>query len=404
MIYGFQIGREPLLSVMELEAVCRARKIQSKLTVLTQSVVLVEAEDLPKDIIDLLGGSIKFGRLLEEIDAAEFLDDPLHILSDEAFIQEAFGDEESVAFALSAYGDLPRAFRKQMKPLGIAWKKLLKSRFGHVRYVESKDETTSSVTVARNKLLRGCDLWLVFANQQVYAIKTLDVQDYRSFSDRDFGRPRRNAKNGMLPPKLARMMVNLAEVDASSVLHDPFVGSGTILQEAGLLGVRHLIGTDINQQNVSDTEENLSWLAERTDKKWDAQLSQADIHALRAQESSEVTHIVAEIDLGAPLIRRATGRDVAKRIQETEKIIDSLFAYARLLPNLKSLVVALPFWPQTDGTISRVSYSIPSGFQQLDAKQYAKIFSDELSPRKGFDYMRPDQFVGREIIVIRKSE
>lgn len=403
MRYAFQIGREPLLSVIELEAVFRTRHIQSRLTVLTQSVVLVEADDLPKDIIDILGGSIKFGRLLEEIDIAEFLDDPLHVLSDEAFIQEAFGEEESVSFALSAYGDVPRAFRKQMKPLGIAWKKILKNRFRHVRYVESKDETTSSVTVARNKLLRGCDLWLVFANEQVYAIKTLDVQDYRSFSDRDFGRPRRNAKNGMLPPKLARMMVNLSGATALSILHDPFVGSGTILQEAALLGIQNLIGTDIDARNIQDTKENLAWLAERTDKKWTVRLEPVPVQTLDSAANADVTHVVAEIDLGAPLIRKATERDITDRTKETEKIIDSLFTYVRSLPNVKSLVVAVPFWPHDNGKISRVFFSIPQGFSALDAKQYERIFPHEISSRGGLDYMRPDQFVGREILILQNT-
>ena len=404
MIYAFQLGREPLLSVMELDAACRARGIISTLTVLNESVALVEAEDMPNNIIDMLGGSIKFGRLIEIIDSAQFMDDALSILSAETFLQGAFSDEESVAFAFSAFGDVPSGFYKKLKPLAISWKKFLKSRFRHVRFVESKDETTSSVTVSRNKLLRGCDLWIVFSNEQVYTIKTLDVQDYRSFSDRDFGRPRRNAKNGMLPPKLARIMVNLSGANPSSVLHDPFVGSGTILQEAGLLGIQNLIGTDINSQNVSDAHDNLEWLQERTDKRWTARVAQADIQKLTPSAYSDVTHVVAEIDLGDPLTKKATAREVLNRITEAEQLTQALFAYATSLPRCASIVVALPFWPQNDGKIGRVPYTIPAGFTQLKDEQYAKAFPRELSPRGGFDYIRPDQFVGREIMVINKSK
>jgi len=404
MIYAFQLGREPLLSVMELDVVCRARGIASTLTVLNQSVALVEADDMPNDIIDVLGGSIKFGRLIKVIDGVQFMNDALNILSSEAFIQEAFGEEESIAFAFSAFGEVPSGFQKKLKPLAISWKKFLKGRFRHVRFVESKDETTSSVTVSRNKLLRGCDLWMVFAHGQVYAIKTLDVQDYRSFSDRDFGRPRRNAKNGMLPPKLARIMVNLSDANSLSVLHDPFVGSGTILQEAGLLGVQNLIGTDIDPQNISDAEANLEWLKERTDKHWTVRLVQADIRTLTSLAYSDVTHVVAEIDLGDPLTQKATTREVSNRITEAEQLVQVLFTYAVSLSKCVALVVALPFWPQSDGKIGRVPYVIPSGFTQLKAEQYAKTFPRELSPRGGFDYIRQDQFVGREIVVIGKSK
>jgi len=43
--------------------------------------------------------------------------------------------------------------------------------------------------------------------------QTEAVQPYKQWSARDFGRPARDPKSGMLPPKLARLMINLSGVD-----------------------------------------------------------------------------------------------------------------------------------------------------------------------------------------------
>ena len=66
-----------------------------------------------------------------------------------------------------------------------------------------------------------------------------------------------------MPPRLARMMVNLSSCGKGKVLLDPFCGVGTILQEALLEGAS-VIGTDANAWCVKASEENLDWLARST--------------------------------------------------------------------------------------------------------------------------------------------
>ena len=52
-----------------------------------------------------------------------------------------------------------------------------------------------------------------------------------------------------LHPKLARAMVNLTGAEENEVILDPFCGSGGILIEAGLIGMKN-IGYDINKKMV----------------------------------------------------------------------------------------------------------------------------------------------------------
>jgi tRNA (guanine10-N2)-dimethyltransferase len=59
-----------------------------------------------------------------------------------------------------------------------------------------------------------------------------------------------------LDPVLARVMVNLSEVQAGGSILDPFCGTGGILIEAGLCGIE-VCGLDIQKEMVEGARENL---------------------------------------------------------------------------------------------------------------------------------------------------
>ncbi len=61
----------------------------------------------------------------------------------------------------------------------------------------------------------------------------------------------------VLYPKFARALVNLAKVKPGEILLDPFCGTGSILLEAGLVGV-HAVGLDINRKMCKGSLLNLS--------------------------------------------------------------------------------------------------------------------------------------------------
>ena len=61
-----------------------------------------------------------------------------------------------------------------------------------------------------------------------------------------------------LHPKIARVMVNLSTVEKGNVLLDPFCGTGGILIEAGLLGIK-TIGVDIEKKMIEGCKQNLKF-------------------------------------------------------------------------------------------------------------------------------------------------
>jgi len=60
-----------------------------------------------------------------------------------------------------------------------------------------------------------------------------------------------------LHPRLARALVNLSNIQKNKVLLDPFCGTGGILLEAGLIGVK-IIGSDIEEKMIEGCKKTLS--------------------------------------------------------------------------------------------------------------------------------------------------
>jgi len=64
---------------------------------------------------------------------------------------------------------------------------------------------------------------------------------------------------GVLKPKIARALVNLCRIKPAECLVDPFVGTGGVLLEAGLMGIR-VIGLDVQEKMVAGASRNLEEL------------------------------------------------------------------------------------------------------------------------------------------------
>lgn len=84
---------------------------------------------------------------------------------------------------------------------------------------------------------RGAEILLIAAaDGSVIIARRPPCKDIDGYTVRDRGRPKRDARVGMLPPKLAQIIVNLAadqaEPTPSHTILDPFRGTGVVLQEA----------------------------------------------------------------------------------------------------------------------------------------------------------------------------
>ncbi len=167
----------------------------------------------------------------------------------------------------------------------------------------------------------------VFVSDKAHAGLTLFEQDKRAIDGR---RPVRRPffSPVTLHPKLARSLVNLARLPNGGRVLDPFCGTGGILIEAGLMGMR-VAGSDIEWTMVEGARQNLRHygIAE-------PRLFQSDI--------GEVPLSIGEIGVDGVVTDVPYGRASGTRGEKVAGIYGRLFDTASsLLGSGKRLVVAV---------------------------------------------------------------
>ena len=401
MQYAFVLGREPAISTAELIAALNAADagFDAKTSVFTPAVMIATVEkQLDADFFHRLGGSIKMARVVKESQNID--QDLLKLL-------EAAAGEKSLDFGLSLYdlgADPARArmFGKWMKPLSLELKNQLKAGGRGARAVMAEGLALSSVQVDKNKLVgKGAEFLILAGPKATWLARTLAVQAFEDFSERDFGRPKADAKSGMLPPKLARMMVNIASGPVTETLLDPFCGSGTVLNEAATLGYRDLIGSDISEKAISDTKDNFAWLAKERGLKVRFEAFVSDVKNLPEKIApGSVSTIVCEPYLGPPLKGTESDQKIHFEYLELMGLYRRAFdAFSKILKPGGKVVFVFPFFGSKHVNILRELEDY--GFRAEGLLPGLAVTALNARSSTGLVYKRPDQRVGRDIFRFR---
>ncbi|MCX8173457.1 MAG: methyltransferase domain-containing protein [Thermoplasmata archaeon] len=134
-----------------------------------------------------------------------------------------------------------------------------------------------------------------------------------------------------LHPKVARAMVNLAEVRDGTVVLDPFCGTGGILIEAGLLGAR-VLGNDIREDIIAGAGKNLGACG-------------IENFELFCGDVGELSSKVGEVD--AIITDPPYGRSTTTKKEPVSSLYRRSFeTFATILPEGKRLVIILPSKPE----------------------------------------------------------
>ena len=385
-------GQAPDLAQAEIWSVYHK---QAKNIDFRSNFTILELDLDPENIQNRLGGTIK---------VAEYLDSftDLGQLSPQWWVEKLnLNKDHKANFGFSLYNSNSKKYL-QIKKIALSVKKELKAKGYKARLVTSQDLDMSSVVVKTNHLL-GNELLIIHEAGQYILALTKSVQDFEDYAERDMNRPGRDDKSGMLPPKVAKMMINLLGDDKKRILLDPFCGSGTILHEAILLGYKKLYGTDNSPQAITDSQKNIAWFRKQYTHNFEVKFIQVNAKELtRYLKKSEVDCIVSEPFMGpAPEIIRQNDLDYfytlsqnlaelyAKAFQEFSKI---------LLPGAKIIFVC-PVFNVRDKKI-----------EALDIKRLEKTgFKNIRLPLKyqatkngQILYQRPGQKVARQITIWEK--
>lgn len=398
--YIFFLGVNPDLSRAEIEAVLRARARQAAVEEATDEYLMAALPSpLDEELQDVLGGSDRFGIVLAAMPNAPAAEEVAKFLT---------LTNKKVSLGLSSMGVDLKYLTTLANTLKAGWQ----DKGGRMRFVlpTGRAERLNAAQVMAHRLDEhpNAELTIVRLQNATYAIvRTLAVQDIRSYELRDTRRPARDARVGMLPPKLAQIMINLAAGSltpsgASSPLSllDPFCGMGTIVQEGWLMDCQ-MTGSDGSPRMIKATQKNLSWLQDHFSVSPTLAprlfVHQADTRwSRRWQEQFDA--VVTEPILGKPVKRPLPPRELARRMNELGNLYHSVFR--TLLPVLRPggvVVFALPAWRSRSGW-----QLYPLHF--LDAIErlgYSKLQLGN-EERGTFLYARPDALVGRELTMWQK--
>ncbi|HEU5004871.1 MAG TPA: hypothetical protein VFT49_02165 [Candidatus Saccharimonadales bacterium] len=368
------LGRQPKLGAAELESLFGADHVKyaGKFALL----------DLPGEEINFkrLGGTVKTARILATLPytnwpkVAAYLRDsvPEHLKS---------AEPGKFTLGISVYG--LSAKPNDINKLNLGLKKQIRASGRPVRVVPNKTLDLNSAQVLHNGLTRrgAWELLLVRHGEQTLIAQTLFIQDIETYAARDQNRPKRDARVGMLPPKLAQIIVNLATGQIEQRLNstedrpkvrilDPFCGTGVILQEAMLMGYS-VMGTDLEPRMVDFTKQNLAWLVEREPK----------IETQATVEVGDATNyswpgfsvVASEIFLGRPLAKLPSQTDLKQIISDTNTITKKFLAnIAGQLKSGQRMCLAVPAWRIDNDILQKLRLSEAQGSGEQRAETYTK--------------------------------
>ena len=391
------LGRQPAISIAELERVYGDVSWFSDLSALVQTPADADYIDIQR-----LGGSQKAGRVVLQIPGRDWRAASLKIV--QHYSQAWARREGKVTLGISAYGftEGPRDIQKT----GLVLKSKLKSSGTSLRLVPNQESALSTATSHHNKLGLAdnkVELIVVRGQSGIIVAESTGSQNITALAARDQGRPKRDAFVGMLPPKLAQIMINLAgplTVDPSSEMSqprilDPFVGTGVILQEAALMNYA-VYGTDLAEKMVRFTGDNLKWLEEKENEKINSFLEVGD--AMTTTWEQPISAVVAEGYLGQPFSAPPSNSKLVEVRGNTNHILSEFLK--NLASQLKPgtpVVLAVPAWKDTEGHFTHLPLLTKVEELGFSYVQLRTVRPDQLL------YFRPDQVVAREILVLVKN-
>ena len=424
-------GKNWKLSLAELIMLLKSKGIEFEVNQISKEFFAFTAKEKAKTIvIDDLGGILKIGKINSEL--------ATHIVS-KAFLQKDKRAQAQInanitsgciiprmleaslgriLFGVSVYcaeNSLRPVCKRIQRFLGSTIKRKLsvynrKSSFIGFSKERDRPQLTPVEVLKKDFVGKNAEILFCIGTKHTVIATTTAVHNPFEFQKRDVDKPVQR-RIFAIPPRLAKIMVNLASCSTSKLLLDPFCGVGTILQEALLTGAR-VIGLDINPWCTKATTVNLKWIEkEYTLKDAEFTVVQGDACKLTKYIGKEVDCIASEPDLG-PALRQNPTTPYAENIVKRLKPIYHNFlqeAY-RVLKKGGRLVLVTPYLrtrsgkPVTlpvDERAKEIGFGIVYPFLENVFDEDIEVKPNMAKMASFLDYEKRHK-VGREIHIFQK--
>jgi predicted DNA methylase len=383
------LGRLPKLSIAELEAMFGKSHVRA----VSRSTAVVDTDNLS---IDSLGGSLKCGKVIHTLpaDNRPTLERASHWIT-HTYVNQLLAVGGKITLGISAYGlsTSPR----QLQKIGLLLKTSMKKHNVSLRLIPNTTTELSTATSHNNKLglsPKKRELFIIKTdNGAIIIAESNGAQNITAYARRDRNRPRRDAFVGMLPPKLAQIMVNLAVGNTTrATILDPFCGTGTVMQEALLKGY-DVCGSDLSQKMIDYTTENIAWLQSKYHITSTVRsLEQADAMTHQWPKAQQLDAVVCETYLGQPFSAPPSPKKLHEVTGNCNHIITNFLRniHSQLTPGT-TLCIAVPAWRDASRNLTHLPL-----IKDLETLGY-------ILQQPPLIYSRSDQVVVREILLLKTA-
>ncbi|KKR06042.1 MAG: hypothetical protein UT34_C0001G0082 [candidate division WS6 bacterium GW2011_GWF2_39_15] len=388
MKYFFIPGRNYDLSKAEIVSVFSTFISSNYNFQFSDRYILVDSKESPEVItrvFNRLGGFLSCGLIYDDVD----------------LIIDEISELQRVTFGVSIYTDLPKNYSKDsIKTFLEQLKDLLKSKEVSSRYLMPNGLTLDSAQVLHNHLIdKGFELVIFdFKGKKTFG-RTLGVQNIEFFSKVEFDKPYTNKEMGVLPAKLATIMINLLGLKDGETIWDPFCGSGTVPLVALSNGL-NVLASDIDVKAVEGTQKNIEWLAAGNQLNtvnmnvFQFDVLNPDGKIVSTLRKTAFHGLASEPYMGPPQFKRMSVTKATKLLSGVESLYSNLFL---LLENLKlyrfKAVIVVPSYKTFKGWMTISLNSIVS-----------KKWKVESNLKEGdLHWKRSDSIIKRNIFVLSKK-
>jgi len=338
--YLFILGNHPNLSQMEIKNYLSFLEFNASFSSVTPDILLVNTKKnfQPNELIKTLGGTIKIARVFKTENQFE-----LNYIID--FLENT--KKTKLDFGISFY-NFDFGIRKILD-LSKRVKKSLKNTNIKTNFTLGKNDGKLSSAQVENKIIakNGEEIIIVKTDNKIIYAQTQAIQNIRIFSQLDYGIPKACAKIGMLPPKLAQIMINISlpeKYSKGTIIYDPFCGTGRIILQSLFSGLE-VYGSDINPNAVKNTIENSQWLNDNFKLQIKPDYFQKHIFIHDATKPNnlkiKIDSIVTEPSLGPALKNMPREEEIKQIFNELKELYLESFSHFKdnLKPNAKIICI-----------------------------------------------------------------
>ncbi len=386
MKYLFVLGRNPELSKAEIFSYLEREGVAVKKSASRLNGLIIEpAEDIEinlKKALSELGGTIAAGKVLfsgrSDSLAKNIVENPIY-----------FGRENKVVYSVLNFssGESLSKILEAMKENFSAER--LKARYKGVSGTIKMQTGEIARGTPEKIMLRDMNYFL-FGESELSFGYLEESYDVNEAEKRDMEKPYRS-ESLAISPRLARILINLSQVNKNEILLDPFCGIGVVLGEAMLRDI-NVIGVDIDKSATENAKKNIEWLKNNYKIATRSIVINKDSRNVRIDR---IDGIATEPSLGE-LMKKMPSRQKAEQVvNDFESLmIDTINNVGKGLPKGAKIAFSSPLIKSQSG---RISCDIENICEKTGLKVYLLKSSDVSFPIREF---RPDQIVGREIAVL----